>query len=444
MTATTVSTDAATEHASIKATPGITGIFNDESFFFETLRALGYAHYGGADIGEVLSTAGRIADGDETAWYAQWRALAERIHADADRSADAGHRVSARESYLRASNYYRLCEFYLRVNPAADPLVREMGQLSVDMFACAAQLMSSPPERVRFPYEDTTLPGWWIPAEAGSAHPSGGDPDGPRPTLLFHGGFDSTEEELYFSGGAAAALRGYHVLAFAGPGQGSALRDQQLFFRPDWDAVVTPAVDWLVERPDVDPNQIGLMGMSMGGHLAPRAAATEHRVAALIAYDGLYSFAGMVQSKVGPAIMELVRDAADTKVNALIEQIMSSNTQLRMFFNWGTWAFGADSPAAVIRAADPYTLDGYAPRITCPTLVLEGENDNFVLEGEKDTAGVGQAAQLYEALRCQKTYHLFPTAEGGGEHCQAGATSNLHQVIFDWLDTLLAQSTPSA
>ncbi len=428
MTATTVATAAKTDRAVSLATAGMPGLFNDQSFYFETLRAFGYAHYGGADIGEVLSTAGRIPDGDETAWYMQWRGLAERIHADAERSSSGGHHVSARESYLRASNYYRLCEFYTRAGPADDPLVREVGQLSVDMFACAARLMSPPPQRVRFPYEDTTLPGWWIPAEAGSAHRSGGNPDGPRPTLLFHGGFDSTEEELYFSGGAAAARRGYHVLAFAGPGQGSALRDQQLLFRPDWETVVTPAVDWLLERPDVDPHRIALMGMSLGGNLAPRAAATEHRLAALIAYDGLYSFADAVQDKIGPAIMELVRDGDDTKVNALIEEVMSSNTQIRSLFNWGTWAYGVDSPADVIRATDPYTLDGYAPLITCPTLVLEGEND----------FGPGQAAPLYEALRCEKTYHLFPTAEGGGEHCQAGATSNLHQVIFDWLDGVLA------
>ncbi len=117
---------------------------------------------------------------------------------------------------------------------------------------------------------------------------------------MFHGGFDSTEEELYFSGGAAAARRGYHVLAFAGPGQGSALRDQKLLFRPDWDAVVTPAVDWLLARPDVDPDRIALMGMSLGGLLAPRAAATEHRVAALIAFDGLYSFADQCTAWSGP------------------------------------------------------------------------------------------------------------------------------------------------
>ncbi len=61
-------------------------LFNDQSFSFEALRALGYAAYGGADVGEVVSTAGWIPDGDEAAWYAQWRALAERIHADADRA----------------------------------------------------------------------------------------------------------------------------------------------------------------------------------------------------------------------------------------------------------------------------------------------------------------------------------------------------------------------
>jgi pimeloyl-ACP methyl ester carboxylesterase len=408
-------------------------MFNHRSFSFEALRALAYAPYGGADIGEVTSTASRIPDGDKAAWYAEWRALAERVHVDGDRSAAQVHPVSARESYLRASNYYRVCEFYLRVDPSNDPEVREVGQLSVDSFARAAELMNPAPQRVSFPYADTTLPGWWIPADLGTAHPTGGDPDGPRPTLLYHGGFDSTEEELYFTGGAAAARRGYHVLAFAGPGQGSALRDQKLLFRPDWEAVVTPAVDWLLARPDVDPERIALMGMSFGGLLAPRAAATEHRVAALIAYDGLYSFADLCHRLVGPEIMKLVGDGlatSDAKANALIEEIMSSSTQtFGPAFPWGMWVLGAGSPAAFVRAVAPYTLEGYPPLVTCPTLVLDGENDP------------GNASQLYEALRCQKTYHLFPAAEGGGEHCQEGVMCRLHQVVFDWLDTVLATVT---
>jgi pimeloyl-ACP methyl ester carboxylesterase len=421
MTLSTVST---------KPASSTLALFHDESFSFETLRALAYAPYGGADIGEVTSTAGRIPDGDETAWYAEWRALADRIHADADRSAAENHRVSARESYLRASNYYRLCAFYLRVDSSNDPEVREVGQLSVDSFASAAQLMIPAPTQVKFPYEDTTLPGWWIPADLGTANPSGGEPDGPRPILLFHGGFDSTEEELYFAGGAAAARRGYHVLAFAGPGQGSALRDQKLLFRPDWEAVITPAVDWLLTRPDVDPNRIALMGMSFGGLLAPRAAAAEHRVAALIAYDGLYSFADAAHFMVGPEIMKLVGDGldkSDAEANDLIKEIMTSRTNtFGPAFSWGMWVFGKDSPADTLRAFAPYTLEGYPPQITCPTLVLDGENDP------------GRASQLYETLRCKKTYHNFPAAEGGGEHCQEGVMSRLHQVVFDWLDNVLA------
>jgi hypothetical protein len=124
--------------------------------------------------------------------------------------------------------------------------VREVGELSVDSFAHAAQLMSSASQQVRFSYDDLALPWWWIPAKR-SAHRTGGDPDGPRPTLLVHGGFDSTEEELFFTDSAAAVRRGYHVLAFAGPEQGSALRDQKLLFRAGWDAAVTPAVDCSTE-----------------------------------------------------------------------------------------------------------------------------------------------------------------------------------------------------
>ncbi len=135
----------------------------------------------------------------------------------------------------------------MRVDSVNDPEVPEVGQLSVHSVAHAAPLISSASQPVRFPYEDTVLPWWWIPAELGTAHPTGGDTDGPPPTHLVHGGFDSNEEELFLTRGAAAVRRGYHVLAFARPGQGSALRDQKLLFRSDWDSAVTPAVDCSTE-----------------------------------------------------------------------------------------------------------------------------------------------------------------------------------------------------
>ena len=77
----------------------------DEAFSFETLRTVSYTPYGGADIGEVMTTAARITPGDWESWYREWLALAERIAAIADKSTADGHTASASSAYLRASNY---------------------------------------------------------------------------------------------------------------------------------------------------------------------------------------------------------------------------------------------------------------------------------------------------------------------------------------------------
>jgi hypothetical protein len=98
-------------------------LFDDESFSFETLRAAGFAMYGGSDLGEVLVTADAITGGDEASWHRAWKATAERVAEIGERSLAAGQRISAREALLRASNYYRAAEFFLRENPATDPEV---------------------------------------------------------------------------------------------------------------------------------------------------------------------------------------------------------------------------------------------------------------------------------------------------------------------------------
>ena len=98
----------------------------------------------------------------------------------------------------------------------------------------------------------------------------------PRPTLIAHGGFDSTLEELYTSAVAPAIERGYNCLTFEGPGQGGVIRKQKIPFRPDWEKVVTPVVDYALTNraKEIDPNRIALMGISMGGYLAARAASS--------------------------------------------------------------------------------------------------------------------------------------------------------------------------
>ncbi|MFJ8925027.1 hypothetical protein ACIRLA_00555 [Streptomyces sp. NPDC102364] len=93
------------------------------SFWYETLRTLGHIAYGGADFGEVATTAQGIADGDYDSWHDQWLATAHRIADQARTSPEGGHDTSARDGFLHASNYYRCAEFFLHGN-AADPRIR--------------------------------------------------------------------------------------------------------------------------------------------------------------------------------------------------------------------------------------------------------------------------------------------------------------------------------
>ncbi|MER6523207.1 alpha/beta hydrolase [Streptomyces sp. NPDC001553] len=398
-------------------------LYEDESFSFETLRAAGFANYGGSDLGEVLATVRHIGEGDEEAWLREWKATAERVHDIGSRALAAGHRVSAREALLRASNYYRTAEFYRRDDPANDPEVKHLSTLSRETFAAAAALMDTPVEAVRIPYQDTSLPGYlFLVDESGT----------PRPTVIFTSGFDSTLEEAYFAVAAAALRRGYNVLAYDGPGQGAALREQALVFRPDWEAVVTPVVDYALTRAEIDPERLVLLGYSLGGYLTARAAAHEHRLAALILDDGLYDYHDAHTQVMPPFLREWVETGRDDLANPVASLLMQGSTQLRWALRNGVWAFGATSVADYIRRTADYTLDGVAQLIDCPTLILDAENDQFFH---------GQPQRVQAALTCPHTLITLPEAEGAGEHCHMGAMSRFHQIAFDWLDTTLAPAT---
>jgi hypothetical protein len=97
-------------------------VFQDSTFSLQLLRAMGETYYKGADIGECLSTAYRIKEGDFESWYTEWLKTAKRVHKYAEDCLAAGHKISACEAYLRASNYYRVAEFLL-INPE-DPRIQ--------------------------------------------------------------------------------------------------------------------------------------------------------------------------------------------------------------------------------------------------------------------------------------------------------------------------------
>jgi pimeloyl-ACP methyl ester carboxylesterase len=397
-------------------------LFDDVSFSFEALRAAGFANYAGADLGEVIAIAGAIPDGDEAAWHREWKATAERVEQIGRQSLADAHRVSAREALLRASNYYRTAEFYRRDDPKRDPEVSLLSERSRDTFVTAMSLFEFGFEQVSIPYEGTTLPGYLYRAD---------DSGHARPTIIYNNGYDSTLEESYFVIAAAALARGYNVLAFDGPGQGGALREQGLVFRPDWEAVISPVIDYALTREEIADDRIVLFGYSMGGYLVARAAAFDSRIAALILDDGLYDFHAAMVKRMPPFLGEWIDQGRDDVALPVLQLMMAVNTEARWAARNGKWVMGVDSIVDVSRAFKDYTLAGVADRITTPALVLDPDNDHFLK---------GQPQRAAEAMvNSETTLVTLKESEGAGEHCSMGAMARLHQTIFDWLDHTVAR-----
>jgi pimeloyl-ACP methyl ester carboxylesterase len=395
----------------------------DGQFWYETLRALGHTAYGGADIGEVVTTAERITPGDYDSWYEQWAATAARVEAEARGQLAVGHQVSARDGLLRAATYFRSAEFFTR-DRDPDPRGRPTYEASVRCFADAAALMSPAVTPVAIPFEGTALNGYLYQPPRG----------GPQATCIMHGGFDSTAEEWHHIGALAAQERGYTVITFDGPGHPGPHYRDGLVFRPNWETVVSPVIDWAVARPEVDPGRIALAGLSMGGGLAPRAAAFEPRIRALICIDGVYDIGQAYTARLGLGADTERRLTAgtDPELDAGLVQLMHTSPQFRWAARQGMWSFGVSTPRAYLAASLAYNLrDGIAEKITCPVFAGRAESDEFFR---------GQPEELMQHLTAPATLASFTAAEGAGAHCQVGAQRLLSARMLDWLDETPAGS----
>jgi dienelactone hydrolase len=397
----------------------------DVQFWYETLRVFGADEYGGSQFGEVLATSARIKPGDYDSWYDAWNTTAERAAQEAEAQLARGHRVSARDGFLRASNYYRSSEFFLHGNPR-DPRIALAYKGAVGSYKACAGLFDPPIEPVEIPYESTTLPGYFHRPDLTRE---------PHATVIMHSGFDGLAEEMHVFGARAAVERGYNALVFDGPGQFGPLHREGLTFRPDWEKVVTPVFDFALTLPAVDAKRIALMGVSLGGVLAPRAAAFEKRIAALIANDGLYDYGAAQLASAPPdqraGAVRMIRADHAPEMDAALDELMKSSPTARWAFTHGMYATGTSTPRRYLAASLAFNVrDGIAEAIACPTLICDAEGDLFFKV---------QPQELYDHLTCPKTMIVFTEAEGAGAHCQVGASRLAFARIYDWLDETLAQ-----
>ncbi|MEV4109396.1 hypothetical protein [Nonomuraea sp. NPDC049695] len=177
------------------------------------------------------------------------------------------------------------------------------------------------------------------------------------------------------------------------------------------------------------------MRPSMSGLLAPRAAAFDQRVAAVIALDGVYDLGHISTASLPLPRAEAerrLRAEHDPELDAMLEAAMAASPMMRWAIEHGMYAMGVDTPRAFgATYLDFHLRDGMAEKISCPTLVCAGADDGFFL---------GRPELLYEHLTCPKTLPEFTADQGADAHCQSGAQRLAFARVYDWLDDVLGHA----
>lgn len=247
--------------------------------------------------------------------------------------------------------------------------------------------------------------------------------------MIAPAGYDSTAEAGYLDAAVGALEYGLNCLVFEGPGQGGVLYRRGLPLRPDFETVLRPVVDRLVEHPGVDPAALVLLGRSFAGYLAARGATGEPRVAALVCDPGQYDFGAAMRARMGDAVWQRLEDH-DPTLEADLAGLLA-DPQRRNDFAWRMAAHGVSTLTDYFRALGEFSLAGLGERITCPLLVMEPEGD---------FASTGQSEPLVAAVRGPVTRHAFTAAEGAGGHCEGLGQFRFERVAHDWIATTLARA----
>jgi dienelactone hydrolase len=286
---------------------------------------------------------------------------------------------------------------------------RDPGRLAtyrrvLDLQAMAMDRKDPRLSRVAVPYEGTTLPAYFSQAPAADA--------GPAPVMIMWNGLDSTKEHMYASGHwAELAARGISTLMVDCPGSGEALRLQGLTARVDTEAWASACVDYLLARADVNPAAVGLVGWSLGGYYAPRAAAFEKRLALVVAWGANHDW-GAVQRR------RLQREG---------------ERPVPHYWDHVLWVWGHHDLQEFIGFADQVSLEGIVEKITVPFLITHGANDRQIpLE-------YAQRSYAQATASPKRELRVFTAEEGGAEHIGLDHLPHVSAFTADWVAETFAE-----
>lgn len=362
----------------------------------------------GGQIGEIvdmcqpiIDAAANGGDAGTPMFMKQWAAYGDKLIELAAEDEAKGRAFSASNKLERASLYLLVAE---RMQGHGAPGRKETYAKALDAFARSTALGKINRERVEIPLANGTMPALYTRAEG----------PGPHPVVVYCNGLDSCKELLYWSRlPEALARRGVSTLCVDQPGSGESLRLQDLPVDPHSESWASKAVDWLESQPDVDPKRIGMTGISLGGHFAPRAVAYEPRFASGAVWGANHNW----------------REVQDKRMKR------EGENPVPHYWAHVMWAFGAKDMDEFLAKSTDMNLNGHMDRIKVPFLVTHGAHDRQI--------SVSYADDLYDQLvnspRREKV--IFTAREGGVEHVGADNMAYGRDLIADWFAETLGGTT---
>jgi len=323
----------------------------------------------------------------------------------------AGEQAEEQGRLIDAARYFQGAEFYMKLG---EPGKSEIYQRSIELMNRALPEMATARDSV--PYAGGTLPVIRLPAVGEE-----------RDLLLIHSGFDGLVEEMYpllepFT------KAGYAVLAFEGPGQGGALRESNLPMPFDWEKPVSALLD------HYDIKSCTLIGMSLGGYLAPRAAAFEPRIKRVVAWGAMFDFFEIYRKRLGDAKFALLRSLLNIKASGVVNRLIDKARQQEGILDWavshGMHVSGTQTPFEFLQWVRTLNLRDSAHLIEQDVLLIMGAEDHLV-----------PTNQLYvqaEAMTGARsvTSVMLTSQDSAAQHCQVGNTNLAVSQILDWLSFL--------
>jgi hypothetical protein len=401
------------------------GFFSNADFDYEARIVLGAAAAGLGDVGLVLAALDTIADGDPQSWFDAWTAVAADLAGRGEQALGRGHLATASWAFLAAAEYY--VKALVFVDGLADQSVRmPVFRKHRDCWEKVVDASSGRFVRVQVPYEGTTLPGYLLrPDVTGTA----------RPTLVVTNGSDGSLPGLLGYGGNEALARGWNVFVYDGPGQQSMLFERGVPFRYDWEAVLTPVIDTLIARPDVDASALTGYAISQGGYWLPRALAFEHRMVAAVADPGVVDVSAGWTAHLPPPLLELLDSGQKDAFNAAMAQASAqAGPEAARTMAFRGKPYGKTDPFDLFSEVRKYQVRDVAGKVATPLLITDPDDEQFF---------PGQPRELYGLLTGEKEILEFGQAQGANFHCQPTGRQLTHTQMLDWLaDRLPAAVLP--